>query len=49
MTNSPQTGLIIFGPTSTKSALIEEYCHQFPDASIRKFNPSSVELKYFMG
>ena len=49
MKSSPQTGLIIFGPTSSKSTLIKKYCQSYEKPIVRNFNPSSVDLKYFMG
>ena len=49
MRNSPQTGLIIFGPTSSKSTLIKKYCQSYDKPIIKNFNPSSVDMKYFMG
>ena len=49
MKNSPQTGLIVFGPTSSKSTIIKRYCESFKNANVKKFNPASVNLKYFMG
>lgn len=46
---APQTGIIIFGPPSTKSTLIQRYCEKKKQKSVHIFNPSSVALKYFLG
>ena len=49
MLKPPQTGIIVFGKTSSKSTLIDKYCFSFKDRYVRKFNPASISLNYFMG
>lgn len=49
MRESNQTGLIVFGPVSTKSTIIREYCQSFPNRNVKLFNPVSVDLRYFLG
>jgi dynein heavy chain len=42
MLDCPQTGIIVFGPISTKSTLIRSYCSSFSDAVVEIFNPNAV-------
>lgn len=51
MKEAPQTGIIVLGPTSFKTTLINEYIGLFPaqDRVVEVFNPNSLELKYFLG
>jgi len=49
MKESNQTGLIVFGPVSTKSTLIREFCQTYENPNVKLFNPVSVDLKYFLG
>lgn len=51
MKEAPQTGIIVLGPTSTKTTIIKEYTSSFEQRSLNVeiFNPNSIELKYFLG
>jgi hypothetical protein len=51
MKEAPQTGIIVLGPTSTKTTIIKEYLSLFDPQTLSTeiFNPNSVELKYFLG
>ena len=51
MMEAPQTGIIVLGPTSAKTTTIQHYIRCFPGDRrvVETFNPSSIELKYFLG
>jgi hypothetical protein len=51
MKEAPQTGIIVLGPTSTKTTIIKQYTSSFDQSALHVmiFNPNSIELKYFLG
>lgn len=51
MKEAPQTGIIVLGPTSTKTTIIHQYISLFEPEKVHTevFNPNSIELKYFLG
>jgi hypothetical protein len=51
MKEAPQTGIIVLGPTSSKTTLINEFISLFNPTkrNVEVFNPNSLELKYFLG
>lgn len=51
MKEAPQTGIIVMGPTSTKTTIIKQYIETFDPktTNVEVFNPNSLDLKYFLG
>ena len=51
MMEAPQTGIIVLGPTSAKTTTINLYvkCFKADKRVVEVFNPSSIELKHFLG
>jgi hypothetical protein len=50
MLDSPQSGIIVLGPTSTKTTLIDMYIQSLhPDVNVEKYSPNSMDMKFFMG
>ena len=51
MVEAPQTGIIVLGPTSSKTTIISAFINKYEQSKlvVETFNPNSVELKYFLG
>jgi hypothetical protein len=51
MREAPQTGIIVLGPTSSKTTTIKQYISlfDFNKMIVEVFNPNSIDLKHFLG